>query len=145
MKPKCQKLKGPLYAHLGHFAQDKYVQKGHNSSGKPGELRDRGQQVGGGGSTTYTPKYGETGAVGSRQRGMNTADSNQPSKPYSRAQFEELASEKGRLRGGKELPKEDWETLMALEREMKRNAAGKIPNTYFTEKNAYDKARKARK
>jgi len=34
MKPKCQKLKGPLYSHLGHFSQDRYVEKGHNENGK---------------------------------------------------------------------------------------------------------------
>jgi hypothetical protein len=34
MKPKCPKLKGPLYKHLGHFAKDEYIQKGHNSNGE---------------------------------------------------------------------------------------------------------------
>ena len=34
MACKKPKLQGPLYKHLGHFAQDKYVQKGHNSNGE---------------------------------------------------------------------------------------------------------------
>lgn len=35
MKCKKPSLKGkPLYGHLGHFSQDKYIQQGHNDSGK---------------------------------------------------------------------------------------------------------------
>jgi len=34
MKCKKQSLNGPLYKHLGHFTQDKYVEKGHNESGR---------------------------------------------------------------------------------------------------------------
>lgn len=154
MKFKRADLSGSLYKHLGHFTQDRYVKEGHNTNEKdamginrspansddgldePGERMMKDPAGSGGGGMGSARKWGETGAVGSRERGIRTAD-NYQAKPgkYSKADMEAAAYERGRAyKSG--ASKEDMDTLAALEREMIRStkASGrKVPNTYFSE------------
>lgn len=37
----CGSLKGPEYAHLGHFRQAKHIEAGHNTNAMPGEPKKK--------------------------------------------------------------------------------------------------------